>query len=138
MSRVIKFRGVNAVSGEMVFGQLIKTSEAYKTGRHGFTDCHIISGDVGTQFFSSECRRGMDATGVVVIPETVGQFTGLADKNGADIYEGDIVSCDCGSLGCKKAVSWSQDACRFNVSVKSDYEVIGNVHQNPELILECK
>ena len=81
-----------------------------------------------------------------VIPETVGQFTGTTDKNGKKIFEGDIVrvnrsevpsiveysECNCGF----RANSRSDDY--FSISVLNrdlvDLEVIGNIHDNPELL----
>lgn len=91
---------------------------------------------------------------VGVIPETVGQFTGLTDKNGKRIFEGDVVIYDnsaynayCepirgviawrnGSL-CFKYKPWSSVMYRALCSddffaVKCD--VIGNIHDNPELL----
>ncbi len=87
-----------------------------------------------------------------VIPETVGQYTGLTDKNGKKIFEGDIVKREYtlwhGET--KKTretqigvVVYSNRDCGFQVEKKCNLrkpwdgdtiEVIGNIHDNPELL----
>lgn len=78
-----------------------------------------------------------------VAPETVGQFTGLTDKNGKKIFEGDIVDIlteneeigvveyeDGGFL-----VSADGFCVDFHSNINgTDLEVIGNIHDNPELL----
>lgn len=80
-----------------------------------------------------------------VDPETVGQFTGLTDKNGKKIFEGDIVKairiCN-QEVWIDYVVMWKgcfalQDAKTRNVpaiDLFNVYEVIGNIHDNPELL----
>ena len=82
-----------------------------------------------------------------VIPETVGQFTGATDKNGKKIFEGDIVVYEVqkGILFNKGVINWDAKnaswahqlntmnpcLCMFD---SSTHEVIGNIHDNPELL----
>lgn len=82
-----------------------------------------------------------------VIPETVGQFTGLTDKNGKRIFEGDIVKHyhdkkfpESYSKGYifwdEEYLRWKRTSENVNCCIANDciYEVIGNIHDNPELL----
>ena len=84
---------------------------------------------------------------VEVIPETVGQFTGLTDKNGKKIFEGDIVSfADCWDTQHKGIVCWrsgsydvdcsksDKDIFRLFTAYACGAKIIGNIHDNPELM----
>lgn len=81
--------------------------------------------------------------GKKVIPETVGQYTGLTDCNGKKIFEGDIV--ECAKEDELLVIEWSESEAKFMLSASTficsfdnywgyETEIIGNIHDNPELL----
>lgn len=82
-----------------------------------------------------------------VDPATVGQCTGLTDKNGVKIFEGDIIRGEGSKAKTDNfVVRWSEPCCGFsagegkrtwpnlNQATINGYEVIGNINDNPELL----
>lgn len=74
------------------------------------------------------------------------QYTGLKDKNGKEIYEGDILEWKSEEEGSsdKYEVTWNEEKCGFRAewlrdrkqmhSPENDFEIIGNIYENPELL----
>ena len=122
--RRILFRGKSSNDEEWVYGDLLHNGIDYDTAIY--------------------CEKTKTVN--EVYPETVGQYTGLTDKNGERIFEGDIVTAYNAIGECTHtatAVKWNDFFAEWSIgkcnSMYSDgsicsYEVIGNIHDNPELI----
>ena len=144
MSREILFRGKDCATRRWLYGDLRQWSET----RKGICDC--------------ELRRTLE-----VISETVGQYTGLTDKHGKKIFEGDIVKAENGKRSCTIVMKFGEYFPKmfydllelyspsiakqkllahgfFGISIEKKEEVIlfqspnvtviGNIHDNPELL----
>lgn len=117
----IIFRGKCKYNGQWIYGSLLSVGEARYIYHHNYIDLDDI--DVG---------RGFEE----VIPETVGQYTGLKDKNRISIYEGDILQTELfKKINTIHIVEWIEKEARFtDYDPKEEFEVIGNIYDNPELL----
>ena len=127
--REILFRGKRFSNGEWVIGGIMKTF-------HPNYDCENEE-----EFLSQSpncyciCANNKD---YFVEQASIGQYTGLTDKNGTNIFEGDIVK---DIVGRMKAVEFYNGRYYPFISFPEytcwntdEVEVIGNIHDNPELL----
>ena len=133
MNRKIKFRGKRSINNDWVYGNYI-----------------LIAGRQET--FISESYSCTSSHAFEVKPESVGQFTGLHDENGTEIYEKDIVKLFYGDKYSIGIVLWNNKIAAWCIKLKGEHSfgstpigemftsytsvVIGNIHDNPELIKE--
>lgn len=129
--RDVKFRGQSKQTGAWLYGSLIRRGER----------CFILP-------FTGKMR----AADTEVIPATVGQYTGLKDEHGKEIYEGDVIRSPLsedktrphrifyhtGNAAFMGALVDRKELCYLRLDqdwiYKFGKEVIGNIHDNPELL----
>lgn len=135
--REYKFRGKRLDNGEWVYGWYLQTS----AGEHRIAN---IDEKNFPQLYP-------------VDPATVGQYTGLKDENGVEIYEGDILGIDIHSWlktddvlasanevveyrDCKYGVLWGfhRDFTSLDSFACTTFKIIGNIYENPELLKEAE
>ena len=137
--REIEFRGKRVDNGEWIYGVPI-TDEATN-------DAYIITSTAGASLKSE--INNMCATGFRVIRNTVGEYTGLTDKNGTRIFEGDIIDVAYkpyyGGVAKKRIGTfkvgfedglymYADDEDYFLFTENDEIIVIGNIYDNPELL----
>lgn len=119
------------IQGEWVEGSLVHQTEYYGDPVDRY---HILyTGEFDMDYYDS----------AIVDPKTIGQFTGLLDKNGKKIFEGDIIRAlmDFGPAGLIESIvpvyfDTSVGGYQWNYFNMSTIEVIGNIYDNPELLGE--
>lgn len=122
MTREIKFRGIRLDNGEWAYGDLIQNPNGISIY---WTEPYSVS---------------WQEKKVKVDPETVGQYTGIKDKNGKEIWEEDIILFS----GIEFEISYSDGCFWFSNEEETmelhsilgmgEIEVTGNIHDNPELL----
>jgi uncharacterized phage protein (TIGR01671 family) len=127
--REILFRG-KTNDGEWVVGNLIHQTEHYGDPIDRY---HILyTGEFDGDYYDS----------VEVIPETVGQYTGMLDDRGKRLFEGDIVKCEVlYEVGQYPHYETEIKTVKYDRGFfypTSRCEIIGNIYDNPELLEEKK
>ncbi len=125
MKREIKFRAKSIETGKLVYGHLVQTGDWPK-------------GDESDEKLKNWWEITNGYTTQKIDRNTVGQYTGLLDKNGKEIYEGDIVKWSDKIY----KIEWHDRMAGFVMQhnlierpdIEFESEIIGNIYENPELI----
>ena len=142
MNREIKFRGKMIPENEWNFGTILRIPAPPVCFGKSETDKYYI------QFpdprYMPDWNMPYKMVQGEVNPDTIGQYTGLHDKNGKEIYEGDIVKIKYRDEDIGKVIyehnGFSIDVTNMNKNygrvsfVNNFMEVIGNIYDNPELL----
>lgn len=122
------YRGKRIDNGKWAEGYFVKSDGRINNGR-----CYILP--EANNFRHSDGNASVIGNFVSVDQSTVGEFTGLSDKNGKQIFEGDFVATMAGKpyeiVFADGGFSMDGTAISFRFATK--FSIIGNIHDNPEL-----
>lgn len=145
MNREIKFRGKRISDGRWVYGDLLHIAGGCVIYHGSQTESQLIEDrpNLAIELYMDEVSP--------VFPETVGQYTGLYDADGREIYEGDIIE---SSSGGGIPIGYEQKEASFTANLIGTYpnnggirqqwideygkKVIGNIYENKELLEETE
>lgn len=144
--REIEFRGKRLDNGEWVYGSLFNTIWRYHEDKSRV--CYIFPDDMIDAIDGDNWEDFADvAEDYEVDPDTIGQYTGLKDKNGTKIYEGDVIQLDTFNPPLfvvdfvEGAFCLKQDDYGYYTDIHyvqhagiNQAENIGNIHDNPKLL----
>jgi uncharacterized phage protein (TIGR01671 family) len=128
--REIIFRGKRVDNGDWVEGSLVNNVFFHVDTKGAIP--YIIN---PYEYEEYDCMEDIGELAVEVAPETVGQYTGLKDRNGKMIFEGDVVHVDNYDEGWDSTVVFKGGAFAIDVEGKDyDYTAIGWVEYEMEII----
>ena len=150
--REILFRGKRVDNGEWAIAHNIVIGKSEKCTTRVFI---VPKGEYIDDAITKDNRLILVMPQVEIVPETIGQYTGLTDKNGKKIFEGDVILFEdesptnyeyhdstemrCGEI----KFDWGEFYLTNRVAVemsdlvydnKLDGQIVGNIHDNPELL----
>ena len=145
--REILFRGKRSDTGEWIYGDL-RQDKDLETAYIG-----------GWDYFTADYALQREPFEYPISPETVGQYTGLTDKNGNRIFDGDVLKMEIksnyinplqaplvfigvckfkdGAFGFSKQRAGIEEFTAFSSTTYNvEFEIIGNIHDNADLLGE--